>query len=734
MSKVHRFRTDRLILLGLAVFILLISSIYFLVGRLQDFSWPFITNSVLMLFLGLMNVLLILILLYFLFRNLIKLLLERKRKILGSKFKTKMVFAFLVLCLIPSGIIFWVAMNIIQSSVERWFSTPADEITELSQQVVDAYYEDTKHRSSAAAERIGKEVQRRRLLHPDRASNLQTHLERWLQEMQLDVISLYPKDSPPVTAVSPGISTLPGFEEVPEGLLAKALAGDSFQWVQPLGGGQLVRAGIPVRTSYTLEVEGAVLAGYFLPRDLTKVMLQLHQGAEDYRQAKAQKEPIKRVYLSGFALVTLVVIFLFTWIALTLARGVTDPILSLSRAIKEIASGNFDYRVETQTSDELGTLVESFNRMTADLQSNKKTIERSNKDLQKSILQLEERRRYIETLLRSIATGVISLNEQGRVTTINPEAMRILGISSGMNVVGLHHSELLAGGEFKEIAPFIDSLREKPDVSVRRSFELTFGDKPMNLSVNVSSLRDGMNQHLGLLLVLEDLTQLVRAQKVAAWQEVAQRLAHEIKNPLTPIQLSAQRIRKKYFEQAEDLGETVEEGTQAIIREVTSLKHLVDEFSRFSRLPAAKTRPADLQRVIESALSFYNGRLKGGISIEPRFQKNLPKALLDEEQIKRVFVNLIDNAIEALDSQGRIIISTSFLDESQMVRAEIADDGPGIPAQDRKKLFLPYFSKKKGGTGLGLAIVHRIVTDHNGTIRVEENEPKGTRFIMDLPA
>lgn len=552
--------------------------------------------------------------------------------------------------------------------------------------------------------------------------------------MQLDVISLYPKDSPPVTAVSPGISTLPGFEEVPEGLLAKALSGDSFQWVQALGGGQLVRAGIPVRTSYTLEVEGAVLAGFFLPRDLTKVMLQLHQGAEDYRQAKAQKEPIKKVYLSGFALVTLVVIFLFTWIALTLARGVTDPILSLSQATREIASGNLDYRVETQTGDELGTLVESFNRMTADLQSNKRTIERSNEDLQKSILQLEERRRYIETLLRSIATGVISLNEQGRVTTINPEALRILGISSEMNVVGLHHGELLARKEFLEIAPFIDSLREKPDVSVRRSFELTFGDKPMNLSVNVSSLRDGMNHHLGLLLVLEDLTQLVRAQKVAAWQEVAQRLAHEIKNPLTPIQLSAQRIRKKYFDQAEDLGETVLEGTQAIIREVTSLKHLVDEFSRFSRLPAAKTRPADLQRVIESALSFYNGRLKAGISIEPRFQKDLPKALLDEEQIKRVFVNLIDNAIEALDSQGRIIISTLFLDESQMVRTEIADDGPGIPVQDRKKLFLPYFSKKKGGTGLGLAIVHRIVTDHNGSIRVEENRPRGTRFIMDLPA
>jgi two-component system nitrogen regulation sensor histidine kinase NtrY len=733
MSNEHRFRTDRLILFSLALFILVVSTAYFVVGQFQDFSWPFITNSVLMLFLGLTNVLLILVLLYFLFRNLIKVLLERKKKILGSQFKTRMVFAFLVLCLIPSGIIFWVAMNIIQSSVERWFNTPADEITDLSQQVVDAYYETAKNRSTAAAERIGREIERRRLLHPDRLPDLRENLETWLQELQLDVITLYPKDGAPVTAVVPGISTLPGFEEVPEALLTKAIGGDPFQWVQPLGGGQLVRAGIPVRTAYTLEIEGAVLAGTFVPRDLTKVMLQIHQSVGDYRQAKAQKEPIKKVYLSGFALVTLVVIFLFTWIALTLARGVTNPILSLVHATRQIASGNLKVRVESKTDDELGTLVESFNRMTEDLEDSKQTIEKSTADLQHSILQSEERRRYIETLLERIATGVISLNEEGRVTTINREALRILGIADDINVVGLHHCELLARPEFAPIAPFLDSLRDRREVSLHRSFELTFDGKPMNLAVSVSSLRDGRDRHLGLLLVLEDLTQLVRAQKVAAWREVAQRLAHEIKNPLTPIQLSAQRIHKKYLAGASDLGESVEEGTQAIIREVASLKHLVDEFSSFARLPTARPHPADLQRVIESALSFYNGRLKGEIAIEPRFQENLPNVNLDEEQIKRVFVNLIDNAIEALDQNGRITVTTSYRRDNQTVRAEVADDGPGIPVEDRKKLFLPYFSTRKRGTGLGLAIVQRIVSDHNGTIRVEENRPRGTRFVLELP-
>ncbi len=733
MNKEHRFRTDRLILLGLSVFIICVTAVYLTVDRLDDYSWPFITNSLLMFFLGITNILLILTLLYFLFRNLIKVLLERKRKILGSQFKTKMILAFLLLCLIPSGIIFWVAMQIIQSSVEKWFDTPADQLTDFSRQVVDAYYEDAKGRSSVAAERLGKEIERRRLLEDERRQFLKENMENWLQDMQLDVITLYPTGEEPMTAVVPDLSALPGLEDLPEGLLLKAQGGDGFQWVQPLGGGQLVRAGFPVRAPYSREVEGVILAGYFLPRDLTKVMKRISQSAEDYRQNKAQKEPIKKVYISGFALVTLVVIFLFTWIALTLARGITTPILSLIRGTQELAKGNLDYQVKVPTGDEIGTLVESFNLMTKDLKSNKRTIERSNSDLQRSILQLEERRRYIETLLESVATGVISLNQEGRVTTINREALRILGIPKQTNLIGLHQGELFSRPEFEEVTHFMEALQGSSVVSLQKSFELTFDGKPMHLAVSASSLRDGRDRHLGHLLVLEEMTQLVRAQKVAAWREVAQRLAHEIKNPLTPIQLSAQRIQKKHADGAEDFDESVREGTEAIIREVTSLKHLVDEFSRYARLPPPSPEPTDIGGIIESTLSLYNGRLRGEISLETDLKKNLPLISVDREQMKRVFVNLIDNAIQAIGKRGKIFVRSSFLSDRNAVRVEVADDGPGIPIEDRKKLFLPYFSTRKEGTGLGLAIVHRIIMDHNGTIRAEENHPRGTRLVMILP-
>ncbi|PYQ10885.1 MAG: PAS domain-containing sensor histidine kinase, partial [Acidobacteria bacterium] len=433
---------------------------------------------------------------------------------------------------------------------------------------------------------------------------------------------------------------------------------------------------------------------------------------------------IKNVYIFAFAFITLLVLFSVTWIGLYLARGVTEPIGMLAQGTREVSSGNLDFRLQVRTRDELGILAESFNQMTAELKGSKETIELSNRDLLRSNQELEERRRYIEALLQNITAGVVSLDASGVVTTLNRAAARILGLEEGKEVVSRPYGEVLAA-ELGELRGAVEQGLRDRNLTPAREMRLN--------AVSFSPLADGRGGAPGLLIVLEDLTPLMRAQRVAAWREVARRLAHEIKNPLTPIQLSAQRILKKFKENSPELPEVLEQGTEAIVREVSALKRLVDEFSHFARLPAVTTVPCDLHALIDDSVALYDG-IGGALKFEKRYDPRMPRVLLDPEQMKRVFVNLIDNARDAMGGAGRITFTTAFHPELEALRVEVADEGPGILAEDRERLFVPYFSTKKKGTGLGLAIVNRIISDHNGYIRAENNHPRGARFIMELPA
>jgi len=493
----------------------------------------------------------------------------------------------------------------------------------------------------------------------------------------------------------------------------------------------MIRCGHPVRDG-TGGISGVVTVGIYVPRDLARLATAVTRSNEDYRQIRVQKVLIKRVYVLVFALITLVVLFSVTWIGLYLARRITEPIQSLLQGTREISSGNLEYRVELQGGDELGILVDSFNRMTAELKGGKEIIEKRNQELSASNRQLMERRRYIETLLQGITAGVISLDTGARVTTINRAAERLLDLDRSDDPVGRPLSDLLP----VEGRPAIEQLVEKAaggDLQAAREVEWVIGGHTTTLAVSATALRDDAGGHLGSILVLEDLTDLMRAQKIAAWREVARRLAHEIKNPLTPIQLSAERIRKKYFEQGSDLDGIVEEGTTAIVKEVAALKNLVDEFTRFSRLPSPNPVPTRLGDVINSTLALYSSA-HTDVDIRPILAPDLPRVLIDREQMKRALVNLLDNAVEAIGGRGTVTIEARRDPASGAVRLEVADDGPGIPAGDRDRLFLPYFSTKKKGTGLGLAIVHRIVSDHRGRIHVEDNQPRGARFVIELPA
>jgi two-component system nitrogen regulation sensor histidine kinase NtrY len=395
-----------------------------------------------------------------------------------------------------------------------------------------------------------------------------------------------------------------------------------------------------------------------------------------------------------------------------------------------VAHGHLDVRIDQVASDEIGTLVESFNRMTHDIKTSKEELERSNIDLQRANFESEQRRRYMEIVLRNVTAGVISIDKDSRITTINKSAERMLGIKTH-KVLNKKYPEVLQSEHYVLVTAIIREMEDAEKESLERQITLKLGDEFRTILVNFTVLRDEKGDYMGMVVVFDDLTELQKAQRMTAWKEVARRIAHEIKNPLTPIQLSAQRLRRKYLTEFKEDGAVFEECTSTIVDQVDTMRKLVNEFQNFARMPAANPVPNDINEIIEEVLTLYLGN-HGKVFFEAG--SAIPTLALDKGQVKRAMINLIDNSLAAMDErEGEIHIKTSFSKKLKLVRIEIADDGHGIPPEDKAKLFEPYFSRKRTGTGLGLSIVNTIITDHNGYIRVFDNEPRGTKFIIELP-
>ena len=501
--------------------------------------------------------------------------------------------------------------------------------------------------------------------------------------------------------------------------------------IEPLaGGGDLVHVARSVKNGAG-QVTGVVVASQYLSGDLADLSRRMTKAYEDYTQLRVLKQPLAGVYISFFVMVTLLILVGSTWMGLYLAKRITRPVQMLSEAAKEIGAGHYDHRIEHEGSDEFGSMVDAFNAMAAEVSQSRKRLEHASIDLEKKHDEGESRRRYIEAILERIATGVVSIDRGGRIGTINPSALRLLELTE--DVIGRAAVDVFARAD---LAPVNDVL----DQAARARMD--------SFAQEVALVRDGRERHVvaaatriagtdggfdGTVLVVDDVTPLIRAQKVAAWREVARRLAHEIKNPLTPIQRSAERLRRKLSDLAPPLHELVQECTSTIIGEVESLKGLVDEFSQFARMPAPRAVPTELHAFLTETLAIYTG-LFGSVEFEKHYDASVSQVRLDPEQMKRVMINLIDNAIEAMGRQGVIVIETARDVPNSLVRIIVSDTGPGIPEAERDKLFLPYYSTKGRGSGLGLAIVRRIVAEHGGSIDVTDNLPTGTRFIIELPA
>ncbi len=694
---------------------------------------PIASNITIFALLNL-NLIVLLLLVVLLLRNLVKLWFERRQNVIGAKFKAKLVLSFLALSLAPAILIFVIASNFINKSIEGWFKPQVERPLDQALAVAQTYYSNLERTALRHGRYLGRVIDRDGLLAANRRESLSALLVEQQERLGISAVTVFGAQGQELVHVrDPLLADLPT-QDVNENQLKRGLAGQEVTTVREVSAGDVIEAAMPVWSSSTgaeQQVVGAIVVAMHVPDRLEARVRGISQAFQEYKQLKLLKTPIKGIYILLFLLMTLIVVFSFTWFGLYLARGITGPIAELAEATREIAAGNLAYKVQTRADDEIGVLVESFNRMTDDLGESKKRLEEAYLDLSDKHTELEDRRRYTETVLEAITTGVVSFDPLGRLTTINRAAARMFGLAQP-GAVGKLLEEVFVGPAFREVRALVQRAPRAKGGAIEQELQLRLGGATLSLLASATALRGPDGEYTGAVVVFDDLTELLKAQRVAAWREVAQRIAHEIKNPLTPIQLSAQRLRRRLRGGSGEEQQLVAECTETIIQEVDGLKRLVDEFSRFARMPVLAPRPTNVRPLVDAVVTLYR-ESHPGVPLATRHVGDLPLLEVDPDHIKRAVLNLVDNAVQAVGTVGEVMVETAYLPEIGHARIIVSDTGPGISAEDKEKLFLPYFSTKVAGMGLGLPIVHEIVTEHGGTVRVEDNEPRGSRFIVEVP-
>ena len=646
--------------------------------RLKDI--PVLTRLILLLLLN-FTVIALFTLMFFVIKSLVRLYFERRNKVLGYKFKTKLVVILGVLTLIPATFLFIVSSGVVTNVVDRWFTPQLKQPLSSSLEIAKAVYD---------SERL-KVLDYAKALSAGRTS---------IGDFTIRRINKKPK----------------GATET----VKAAFRGKADVEVISGSDGDIVRAVAP---EYRRGKQvGIVIVESFIPKKISENVENIRDAYENYLTLESWKVPIKINYLLILGFITLLVVFMALWIALRIAGNITDPIQSLAQATEQVAAGNLDVRVNLNREDEIGLLVHSFNHMVKELKDGKES-------LQVAYLESNKRRLFMENILDNINSGVIMLDTSGNILMINGAACSILNTSPEA-IVHKHYRELMSLIQSKDLQNLVKGIEGREFKPVSREVEAIVGNRRTILRVFITSLKDSQ-KYIGMLVVFNDITDVIKAQKAIAWQEIARRIAHEIKNPLTPIKLSTERMVKKWQQRDDDFDQVFDRSTKSIINEVDGLKRLVDEFSRFGKMPEVKKTPTFLASIINEVVNLYKGYK--GVEITISIPDSSLMVEIDGEQFRRAMINILDNAIHAMTDSGRIHVALDFDMPSNMAYIEIADNGPGIKDEDKERLFLPYFSTRNDGTGLGLAIANRIIAEHRGHIRVRDNEPKGTVFTIEIP-
>jgi two-component system, NtrC family, nitrogen regulation sensor histidine kinase NtrY len=738
----------RLILLGILLLLVALIAMVAVADRSAELAPDFLSEVVLSALL-VADLTMLVALVFVLARNVIKLWVERRRALPFARFRAKLVAALLGMTIVPAVLVLIVGSEVIRSSVDRWFSEPVDEILASATRIASEYYHERETLVAAHAGGLADALRQVNLSAVD-ARAVQGIIQPTVQERRLALVEVY--------RIVPGAGdrrqVLPLTEAVARGLPTGSFrtSSDQLAWQVAMGsshtrtlqavggGGELLRVAALVTGPGEAEPVGVVVASDYLTGEVARQSRRIIDAYEGYSQLRVFKRPLAGVYLSFFLMLSLMILVSASWMGLYLAKRITGHVQRLADGAREIGAGHLDHRIERETNDEFGGLVDAFNTMAEELSASQRRLEESTRELEQKNLEVEARRRYFQTILERIATGVVSIDAAGRLITVNAAAMRLLDLPPG--VQGRSAGDVVSRPDLKPVAALLRDAVQGAGATAGREIALARDGREIHLAAAATQLSGDAGQFKGLVLVFDDVTPLIHTQRVAAWRDVARRLAHEIKNPLTPIQLCADRLRRHFRQAAPQARALVEECTGTIVGEVESLKELVDEFAQFARMPAPRTVPTDLHDLLQDVLTLYSGLFQG-IRIERAFAPDLPLVRVDPEQIRRVIINLVDNAVEALrgsnggppvrGDHGVIEIATQHDTTNRVARIVVADNGPGLPEADREKLFLPYYSTKQRGSGLGLAIVRRIVAEHGGSIEAHDNVPAGTRFTIELP-
>ena len=728
----RRRRKRDYIIIGAVVAIVTLLS-FITVSRLQSGSDIPASNMVLMFILININMLLVVLLIFLVFRNLVKLIYERRKKAAGSKLRTKLVATFIALTLLPSTVLFFFSLHFITSSIEFWFKIPIDQSLDNSLAVGRNIYKLVEENNSFFLDKAAYQIDTRNLLVPKNRDDLSNYTQVVQRAFNLNVVEVYNDDFNRLTLSVDTRMEDKQFRPVKSEAFQTGVSRGTNIWSvsENLDGGEFIRniSAIPFGAEKE-KIKGFVVISVLLPPDLVDNLASISTGVEEYRQMKMLKQPVQFTYYIILTVVALLVVFCAIWFGMYLSKSITIPIMELAEGTRRVAGGDLTYNINVTADDEIKTLVDSFNKMTRDLRFSRKELELSARELFEKNIEIDARRRYMEIVLNNVSTGVISLDARGLVATINRSAEKMLDIAAP-DVIKKSYKHILQNQHSDLSDEIYNRFWNRHEESFARSISMTIGGVPKSFNVNFNSLKDDTGRQIGLVMVFDDMTELEKAQRMAAWREVARRIAHEVKNPLTPISLSAQRLKRKYKHVIDD--PVFEECTQTIIDHTELIKNLINEFATFARFPAANPEPCALSPIIHETIALYK---EGHPNI--RFSALLPDEIpvmqLDRQQIKQILINLIDNAIASIRTSGDVSVSVTYDEAGKTLVLTVADTGIGVPDHVKPSLFEPDFTTKKSGMGLGLAIVSTIVSDHKGKIHVEDNEPQGARFVIELPA
>lgn len=695
-----------------------------LVLELGTVDFP-VSGNVLVYVLINFNVLLLLLTVFLVLRNLVQLVFDRKRKILGTKLRTKLVISFMSMALIPTSILFFLALQFVSTSMDYWFNINVEQALEESLDIARNVYQEERHVAARLGRNIALQLESKRYRQLTETT-LDIFLDDIVESRGLASLALLGEDRQVKMVARSSELKSADLPPIPESLIRKGLKGEKdLDIIQKSALGELVRNVTLVRLGSDKQEHHVLVTSLLIPQEKIDQLHKISAGLEGYRQLILLQQPIKTSLLLILLIVTLLVMFAAIWFGFYVAAGLTTPIGKLAEATVRVADGELDFVIDKESGDEMGTLVESFNKMTRDLLIGQRNLEQFN-------LELENRRRYTETILQNVPAGVVSLDRDGRITSINTFAEKLLKIQPE-RLLGHRYTSVLAPQHSVILDQFYAELARTGKMSMEMPLQLSVGNETFSLRVNITRLHDESGEELGVVLVFDNLTELEKAQRMAAWREVARRIAHEVKNPLTPIQLSAQRLRKRYLDKLAGEGDIFDLCTKTIISQVDELKHLVSEFSSFARMPAVQKKRDFLEEMARETLAIYREAHKE-ITFVFQCPHPVPPFLFDRKQMERVLINLLDNAVAAVaDRSGEITVEIRVDRAQDQVFLEVRDNGPGVGDEDKLRLFEPYFTTKKTGTGLGLAIATTVVADHGGYLRIKDNPPSGARFIVELP-